>query len=101
MDFSWKSIIRPSAYLDIEEAADYYFAIEPKLARRFIISFHKTVEKILVNPLGYEIKFSGKIRTVLVKNFPYKIYFVVMDETVVILAVLHAKSLREKRFLDL
>ncbi|MEN2436751.1 hypothetical protein AAH994_15140 [Weeksellaceae bacterium A-14] len=45
---------------------------------------------------GYRIKYGDNVRTLLLKPFDYHIYFLVEEQTITILAILHAKSGEDK-----
>jgi plasmid stabilization system protein ParE len=86
---------RPRVYDDIIEAVEYYFPINPNLAEDFLNRIEEAKTKILNAPEGFEVKYHN-IRTVLLKQFPYHLYYIVENHKITILAILHAHSGPEK-----
>lgn len=74
---------------DIESAFSWYEAEEPGLGWEFLDQLRVVYRRILENPLGYE-EGRSSIRRGLMRQFPYAVYFSIEDETILILAVLHA-----------
>lgn len=83
---------RPRVYDDILEAVEYYFLISPKLAEDFLDRIEEAKSKILNSVEGFEIKYADSVRTVLLKQFPYHIYYITEENKIIILAILHAHS---------
>ena len=86
---------RPRVEDDILEALDYYFLINPKLAEDFLNRLEEAKQTILNSPEGFETKYKSA-KTILLKQFPYHIYYLIEENKIVILAVLHAESGEEK-----
>ena len=86
---------RPRVYDDIIEAVDYFFNINPKLAEDFLDRIEEAKIKILNSPKGFEIKHPN-VRTVLLQQFDYHIYYIISENKIIILAILHAQSGEEK-----
>lgn len=80
--------IQPAAVTDVEEAALWYEAQEPGLGIEFILALDASIDLAVAAPHHYEDFYLG-IRRVLLKRFPYSVYFVVENRTVDIIAVLH------------
>ena len=86
---------RPRVYDDILETVDYFFSINPKLAEDFLDRVEEAKQTILNSPKGFEVK-AERARTILLKQFPYHIYYIIDGYKIVILAILHAHSGQEK-----
>ena len=86
---------RPRVYDDIIDAVDYLFSINPKLAEDFLNRIEETKQIILNTPKGFVVKYS-KVRTILLKQFDYHIYYIIEENKIIILAILHAQSGEEK-----
>lgn len=86
---------RPRVYDDILEAVDYFFSINPKLAEAFLDRIDEAKIKIQNTPKGFQIQYLN-VRTILLRQFAYHIYYIVEDYKIIILAVLHAQSGEEK-----
>jgi plasmid stabilization system protein ParE len=93
---AFKLIIKPVTWLDIEEAIDWYENESKGLGKRFFKSFEDALEKIVKNPDAY-LFIIPDVRRVLLKNFPYKIFYSVSPDTIFIIGVFHAK--RSKGFI--
>jgi hypothetical protein len=92
--------IRPLAFLDLDEAASWYNFQREGLGREFLLEVDFALERLIHNPLSYSIIFSP-VRRILLKRFPYKILFVLENEEIVILGVVHSKrstNYLKKRF---
>ncbi|WP_126340430.1 type II toxin-antitoxin system RelE/ParE family toxin [Kaistella jeonii] len=86
---------RPRVYHDILEAVDYLFSINPKLAEDFLDRIEEAKIKIQNTPNGFQIQYLS-VRTILLRQFAYHIYYIVEDYKIIILAVLHAQSGEKK-----
>lgn len=87
---------RPRVYEDIAEAVEYLLDINPNLAQQFLDELENTKQRILTTPRGFQIKYKQKVRTILIKPFDYHLYYILDKNEIVILAILHAKSGKEK-----
>ena len=76
---------------DILNIVEYYKDISPKLAKEFISRMKEARVYILNSPFSFQIKYKN-VRTVLLKQFPYRIHYLVNEEKeqIVILAVIHS-----------
>lgn len=86
---------RPRVYDDIIEAVDYCFPINPNLAEDFLDRIEDAKTKTLNSVEGFEVKYHN-IRTVLLRQFPYHLYYILEENKITILAILHAQSGPEK-----
>jgi plasmid stabilization system protein ParE len=82
---------RPSVKLDIIEAVGYYKKINTALAHQFLFRIREAKFFIGKNTLVFEIKYKN-VRTLLLKQFPYHIHYIVdIDKSqIIILAIIHA-----------
>ena len=81
----------PTVRGDIIEAVEYYKNISPNLAKAFVFRIKEVKQYIQNNPFAFEEKYKS-VRTVLLKQFPYHIHYLIEAEynRIVILAVVHA-----------
>jgi plasmid stabilization system protein ParE len=87
MSYRLQSI--PQTELDIADAYNWYESERSGLGGEFLSELRAVYDRIEENPLNYQVlKFD--IRRALTRRFPYAIYFLVDNRSVVILAVLHA-----------
>jgi len=87
---SHELILRPEAEADLTEAFEWYEARASGLGFEFVRSVDSLLSSIRRNPLSYPIVYKT-IHRALTRKFPYEIFFVLETETVIILAVFHAK----------
>ncbi|WP_437791344.1 type II toxin-antitoxin system RelE/ParE family toxin [Sorangium sp. So ce693] len=99
-------IVRPSAELDIREAAEWYEDEEAGLGGQFVDELRHIVSRIRELPSQFPDVGRGT-RRALLKRFPYAIYFLLRGEAdqraAVILAILHQRrrpSVWKKRTRD-
>ena len=94
---AFKIIIKPIAYLDLEEAIDWYESETKGLGNHFLFELERCKNKIANNPQHYRIYHKDARRIILTK-FPYKIFYRIREETVVVLGIHHGK--RSKAFVN-
>ncbi|NPD43955.1 MULTISPECIES: type II toxin-antitoxin system RelE/ParE family toxin [unclassified Lentimicrobium] len=80
---------RPPAKNDLQEIIEYYDSINPKLADVFLQQLDKAVYHIQNYPLSCQKKFSS-IRVVFLKRFSYGIYFIINQQEIAVIAILHS-----------
>ncbi len=82
---------RPAVKTDIISITEYYNAISKDLAKQFLFRLREAKASIARSPRGFQIKYS-KVRTLLLKQFPYHIHYLIDDKhkQIVILAIIHA-----------
>lgn len=77
------------ALKDVEEILEYYSQINQKLPAQFLERLEEAKSRLANSELGFEIKYKS-VRTVLLKQFPYHLHYVLKDDQTVIIAVLHS-----------
>ena len=85
---SYQLRIRCTAEADIQEAYEYYEECRHGLGQDFILCLEASLDKIIKNPNHYPI-IHRNIHRILVKRFPFGIFFIVKENTIVVLAVMH------------
>ena len=82
---------KPAATSDIEDTVDYYKIISTDLANRFIDRLEEAKKHITENPEAFQIKYKN-VRTILLKQFPYHIHYIVDNskKQIIVLAIIHA-----------
>jgi len=83
-------IIRPEAEFDLAEAYKWYEARVPGLGSDFLLNTDAALSSIQRTPETYPIVFKN-IRRSLIRRFPYGVFYVVEQDMIVVLAVLHAR----------
>jgi len=73
---------------DIAEAAEWYRQRDPKVAAEFLDAIHASIELLLTFPRSHELARQNTRRAFLVR-FPYTLYYVDLEQEIVLLACLH------------
>lgn len=83
-------MIKPIAYVDIDEIVAWYEKAAPGLGKRFLTNMDWALKKIQSNPNAFTyVKYP--VRRIIVEKFPYKILYQVTGEVIIILGICHAK----------
>lgn len=80
--------IRPEAELDLQEAYSYFEQCRLGLGADFIECVQNALAKVLENHEHYPIVHKS-IRRILVRRFPFAVFFTEIDDIIVVFAVLH------------
>lgn len=81
-------VVRPEGQLDAEEAALWYDSQQLGLGDRFLEELDELLARIAENPRQFpEIGLGA--RRGLLHRFPYAVYFLVEEDSSVIIAILH------------
>jgi toxin ParE1/3/4 len=86
----FKIVIKPIVLLDVEEAILYYQKKLAGLGKRFYNQFLSTITHIQNKPFTFSYV-KDPVRRCKIENFPYKVFYIVADDTIFILGVTHAK----------
>ncbi|MBW3596617.1 MAG: type II toxin-antitoxin system RelE/ParE family toxin [Planctomycetes bacterium] len=81
-------ILRPSADADIQASYEHLEQIRVGLGDRFVGRVREALERIEATPKMYGVVWQD-VRAVRLKKFQHVVYYVVLDDRVEILAVLH------------
>ncbi len=85
---NYRLVIRPEAEADLAEAAQWYDSRERSVGREFLRAFRAATAVLRRNPYLYQ-PVVGEARRVLLRRFPYGVFYEVHQSEVVILACLH------------
>ncbi|MFW5739346.1 MAG: type II toxin-antitoxin system RelE/ParE family toxin [Myxococcota bacterium] len=80
----------PEAEAETRAAFDWYEAQSPNLGMRFLQAVGEAIDRISESPRGFPAQFRG-LRRVLVRRFPYAVYYRVHSEHLSVVAVFHAR----------
>lgn len=83
-------LFRPAAAADLEEASLWYEAQRLGLGREFLDAAEDATKRAMAAPKGYALVYKDR-RRVLLARFPYSLVYRLIDEQVVVVAVVHAK----------
>jgi toxin ParE1/3/4 len=82
--------VLPAAARDLEEARTWYEEQCSGLGEELVAEVDKTLKSVSDRPELHAVGFKG-VRQALVDRFPYVVFFRIHDESIRVLAVLHAK----------
>lgn len=82
-------IIQPDAANDILEAAKWYDNNLKGLGESFLESVDSAINSIQQNPEAYS-KVYKELRRILLKKFPFSLFYLYEDEQIIVIAVFHA-----------
>lgn len=82
---------------DLKPAIDWYDEISKTLGLKFLNQVWQAEQKVCVNPFAFYQTTKSGFRRILLKNFPYKIYFKVEIDFVYFIALVHTS--RSNRFI--
>ena|ERR1044071_6618449 len=84
-------IVRPEAEADLADAAVWYDSRESGLGLELVSEVHSAISRALKNPESFtRVRQNPKVRRVLTRRFPYRVFFIVRPDAIVVFAVLHA-----------
>jgi toxin ParE1/3/4 len=84
----FRLLVRPEARADVAETAAWYEAQQQGLGREFLRAFRAATDPLRRNPFLYQIVFE-EMRRVLLRRFPYAVFYEVHGSDVVVLGCLH------------
>jgi plasmid stabilization system protein ParE len=77
--------IQPSAEAEADEAAAWYEVQQPGLGIEFLLELDAAIERAAETPVAYG-QIHREVRRVLVRRFPYAVYFLFEGELVEVFA---------------
>lgn len=90
----WRVIIRPNAEADLREAWLWYETQRAGLGDELLREVHAAIRRLETNPENRPFYYRD-FRRLLTRRFPYKLFYRVDGERVLVFRILHAK--REHR----
>lgn len=87
---NWRVIIRPNAEADLREAGSWYDAQRPGLGDELMDAVGRAIRLLEEQPERQPIYYNG-FRRLLTRRFPYKIFYRVEGDRVIVFRILHAK----------
>jgi toxin ParE1/3/4 len=85
----WRLVIRPRAETDLREAQDWYESQRAGLGEEFIAEIDAALRALARDPERYTVYYRG-FRRVFVRRFPYKLFYRVENDRVIVSRILHA-----------
>lgn len=93
---AYSLIIKPIVFIDAEEAINYYQIKSKGLGNRFYQQIVNTLERIQTNPHTFSYV-KEPVRRCIIKGFPYKIYYFISEDKIIVIGIAHAK--RSNKFI--
>lgn len=87
---TYEVIVRPEAEREIQEAFDWYEERNEGLGLEFLRAADACLSTVQRNPAACPIVHE-QVRRALLRKFPYALFYVVQEDTIVVLACFHAK----------
>ena len=89
-------VVRPEAEADITDAAVWYDSRQPGLGLELISEVRSAIARALWRPESFtRVRRNPTVRRVLTRRFPYRVFFVVRPDVLVVFAVLHVLGMIE------
>lgn len=87
----YRIVSLPAVQIDIREAVRYYEQFSPKLGQQFLQRLREANHFLEIMPKGFQKKYKA-VRTLLLKQFPYHIHYLIEDknQTIIILGIIHS-----------
>jgi plasmid stabilization system protein ParE len=83
-----RAVIRRLAQQDIREARRWYQKVSPALAEDFLASVDAAIDLVMQQPLAFPLV-QRTFRRILLRRFPYSLFYQVDEQAIVVVAVLH------------
>ena len=81
-------VVRAEAERDIRETRRWYTTISPALGEQFLAAVDQAITSSADNPLAFQV-IHRSVRRVLLRKFPYALFFIVEETRVIVVGVLH------------
>ncbi|HIP61132.1 MAG TPA: type II toxin-antitoxin system RelE/ParE family toxin [Sulfurovum sp.] len=81
---------KPEVYNDIKIAYDWYESQRIGLGEDFLLTLEESYAKIARTPKVYQLIYKT-VRRKLVRRFPYGVFFVLRDDEVIVVAIMHTR----------
>ena len=87
---TYKVVVRPEAAHEIHEAFDWYEERSEGLGLEFIRVADACLSGVQRNPTSHQVVHE-QVRRALLRKFPYALFYLIAEDTVVVLACFHVK----------
>lgn len=87
--------VRPAAERDLADARAWYERKRAGLGNEFLNEIASALRELGHNPAQERLYF-GDFRRALLRRFPYKVFYQIIEDRVVVFRVLHAKQEHER-----
>ena len=87
---NWRVIIRPAAESDLRDARLWYETQRPGLGNELIAEIGRAMQLLAEQPECRPFYYNG-FRRLMTHRFPYKIFYRIEGDRVIVFRILHAK----------
>ena len=84
-------IVRPEAEVEVQQAFEWYQQQSEGLGLEFLRAIEACLSGVKRNPFAYTVAKVPNVRRVIVRRFPYALFYLVDDDAIVIIAVFNVK----------
>ncbi|OLE55926.1 MAG: addiction module toxin RelE [Acidobacteria bacterium 13_1_20CM_3_53_8] len=87
---TYNVIVRPEAEREIQEAFDWYEEQSEGLGLDFLRAADACLSVVQRNPSAFQ-SVHKQVRRALLRRFPYMLFYLVKEDTIIVLACFHVK----------
>lgn len=92
---SYQVHLRSAAASDLSEAATWYEEQVVGLGKDFLNQVEETLTAIQTNPLQYPVVHK-QVHRALIRRFPFSVFYLIEDDAIIVIAILHASRHPQK-----
>jgi plasmid stabilization system protein ParE len=96
---TWVVAVRPRAEADLVVARDWYEQRRPGLGREFLAAVDDVLVGLQSNPYRCAVYYR-EFRRALTRRFPYKVFYRIEPDAVVVVRVLHVRRDHTRQLAD-
>jgi plasmid stabilization system protein ParE len=93
---SWRVIIRPNAEADLREAYSWYESQRAGLGDELLIQVRAAIRLLETDPERRPFYYRS-FRRLLARRFPYKIFYSIEGDRVIVFRILHVKREHQRQ----
>ena len=87
----WRVIIRPRAEADLQDAWQWYESQRAGLGNEWLDEVRRAMRSLREHPEQRPFYY-GNFRRLLLRRFPYKLFYVTESDRVIVFRILHVKQ---------
>ncbi|TCI93595.1 type II toxin-antitoxin system RelE/ParE family toxin [Tenacibaculum sp. M341] len=84
-------VFRSKVYTNIKDIESHYNSIDVDLYSSFLSDFNSLLDRIIIFPEIYQLSYKN-IRIGFLEAFPYGIHYEIIDDKIIIYAILHTSQ---------
>lgn len=87
---TYKVVVRPEAAREIQEAFDWYEGRSAGLGLEFLRAADACLSGVRRNPSAFQ-PVHEQVRRALLRKFPYALFYLISEDTIVVVACFHVR----------